>query len=199
MKLCRIFHYLFSPTLLLQHRRGAIVDTNLRSMALWYLTSAVLCRLLISGANYAECQSMKGMLWLITEDLDEAWPPRFPRHRPESDVQSYSSHLPMIIPWNRLMQSHNQAHFWYQKSLWTINYWGPSSLTSIPHHPNHLDPPPKFHSGARCSIANPPRSAVIEGGKVPRSRELSFAADWECLCTSGPHPVPLTLLTTTGH
>lgn len=98
-------------------------------------------------------------------------------------AQTCPSHLPLISPWNRLMLSHNQVHFGYQESLWTINYWGSSSLTSIPHHLNCLDPPPELHLEASWSIANPPRLAVIEGGRVPGSRELSFAAEWECLCT----------------
>lgn len=51
VKLCPIFHYLFSLTLLLQHRRG-MVDANPRRMALKYLTSVVLCRPLILGAIY---------------------------------------------------------------------------------------------------------------------------------------------------
>lgn len=151
MKLYLIFHYLLSLTLLLQHRRG-IVDTNQRSMALWYLTSVVLCRPLIFGAIYTHCQSTEGMLWLITEDLEEAWPPPFPGQSCESDcTELFLS--PLIIPRNRLMQSHNQAHFRYQKSLWTINYWGPSSLPSIPHHRNRLDPPPKLHSIQRWAEA----------------------------------------------
>lgn len=57
-------------------------------------------------------------------------------------AQTYSSHLPLITPWNRLMLSHNQTHFAYQESLWTINYWGSSSLTSFPHPLNRPDPPP---------------------------------------------------------
>lgn len=205
MRLCLIF-LLFNLTSLFQHRRGMLTQTKEHTSKIPNLSYPLQAfdfwghlLLLVEHRTIELFWLHEWMLQCITAALEEAWSPSLAGTALRMVVQSRFSPLPLVTPWNRLMQSHNQAPSGHQKFLWTINWWCPSLLTSTPHRSNCLHPPPKLHSKMNWSIATIClfRSEVIEGSKVPRSSESSFAAEWDYLCTSSHHPVPPTLITVT--
>lgn len=115
-----------------------------------------LCCPLSLGAISTACQSTKGMWWLITEEWQK------PGDCTELILSPASDH-----PLEQIDAVIYQPRFRYQKSLWTINYWGPSSLTSIPHCLNHLDPPPKLCWEVSWSMANCSSRQWLKGTECP--------------------------------